>query len=159
MKKQVFLYGLLLAALVVFLKSIEYRYLLRDLSTEVYVGVVALLFTAVGIWGGLKITQSRFLSAPAAAPAAAISGASAEAREAELSTAAEPASPAVYGISRRELEVLVLLASGHTNQEIADQLFVSLNTVKKHISSLFEKLEVKRRTQAIEKAKRLNIIP
>ena len=63
------------------------------------------------------------------------------------------------GISQREMEVLQLVAAGATNQEIADQLFVSLNTIKTHTSRLFEKLDVQRRTQAIEKAKRLNIIP
>jgi NarL family two-component system response regulator LiaR len=63
------------------------------------------------------------------------------------------------GISKRELEVLTLMAQGLTNQEIADKLFVSLNTVKTHSSNLFLKLEVKRRTQAIERAKQLRLIP
>jgi ATP/maltotriose-dependent transcriptional regulator MalT len=62
-------------------------------------------------------------------------------------------------LSKRELEILNLLAQGHSNQEIAGKLFVSLSTVKTHIQNLFEKLEVKRRTQAVEKAKRLNLIP
>jgi ATP/maltotriose-dependent transcriptional regulator MalT len=51
------------------------------------------------------------------------------------------------------------MAEGLANQEIADQLFVSLNTVKTHSSNLFSKLEVSRRTQAIQKAKELNLIP
>ena len=62
-------------------------------------------------------------------------------------------------LSKRELEILSLLAQGHSNQEIAAKLFVSLSTVKTHIQNLFEKLDVKRRTQAVEKAKRLNLIP
>ena len=63
------------------------------------------------------------------------------------------------GISQREMEVLALMAEGASNQETANNLFVSLNTIKTHTSRLFEKLDVKRRTQAVEKAKRLNIIP
>jgi ATP/maltotriose-dependent transcriptional regulator MalT len=57
------------------------------------------------------------------------------------------------------LEILSLLAQGHSNQEIAAKLFVSLSTVKAHNQNLFEKLDVKRRVQAVEKAKRLNLIP
>ena len=149
MKKQVILYGLALGLLVVLLKSIEYRYLLRDLSTEVYVGLVALVFTAVGVWAGLRLT-SRPIPAPAGLSAVG---------PAEMAASTDPlAGPEIAGISRREYEVLDLMARGLSNQEIADQLFVSLNTVKKHTSSLFEKLGAKRRTQAIDKAKRLKII-
>ena len=62
-------------------------------------------------------------------------------------------------LSKREIEILNLMAQGHSNEEIAAKLFVSLSTVKTHNQNLFLKLDVKRRTQAIEKAKRLNIIP
>ena len=62
-------------------------------------------------------------------------------------------------ISKRELEILNLMAQGHSNEEIAAKIFVSLSTVKSHNQNLFVKLDVKRRTQAIEKAKRLNLIP
>jgi NarL family two-component system response regulator LiaR len=61
-------------------------------------------------------------------------------------------------LSKRELEVLQLMADGLSNQEIAERLFLSLNTIKTHSSKLFEKLEVDRRTQAVDKAKKLNII-
>jgi two-component system, NarL family, response regulator LiaR len=57
------------------------------------------------------------------------------------------------------LEVLELIAQGLSNNEIAERLFVSLNTIKTHSSKLFEKLEVSRRTQAVEVAKRIGIIP
>lgn len=63
------------------------------------------------------------------------------------------------GISKREHEVLELMSTGLTNQEIADKLFVSLNTIKTHSSNLFLKLEVSRRTQAIQKGKQLRLIP
>jgi ATP/maltotriose-dependent transcriptional regulator MalT len=61
-------------------------------------------------------------------------------------------------LSKRELEVLTLMAEGFSNQEIAERLFVSLSTVKTHNQNLFVKLDVKRRTQAIEKGKRLSLI-
>lgn len=62
------------------------------------------------------------------------------------------------GLSSREMEVLQLMAQGLSNQEIADKLFLSVPTVKTHSSNLFFKLDVKRRTQAIEKARQLKII-
>ncbi|MCO4807541.1 MAG: hypothetical protein KC456_13230 [Flavobacteriales bacterium] len=62
------------------------------------------------------------------------------------------------GLSQRELDVLELIAKGHSNQEIAEALFISLNTVKTHSSSLFSKLGVNRRTQAVQHAKENRII-
>ena len=61
-------------------------------------------------------------------------------------------------ISERELEVLELVAQGLSNKQISDKLFVSVNTTKTHLSHLYEKLDVKRRTQAVEKAKSLKLI-
>ncbi len=137
----VVLYGLALAVLVFILKYIEYRFLIRDLSVEVYVGVVAVLFTALGIWVGSKLLQ-RKEAVPAGPP--------------HLLDAKALRS---LGISARELEVLQLMAKGDPNQEIADKLFISLPTVKSHSSSLFGKLEVRSRTQAVLKAKAVGIIP
>ncbi|HNR55482.1 MAG TPA: response regulator transcription factor [Flavobacteriales bacterium] len=134
-------YGAAMALLVFILKYVEYKYLLRDLRVEVYVGVVALLFTALGIWMGTRML-ARKAGIVAAAPV-------------------RPDQEALRrtGISGRELEVLKLIAEGRSNQEIADALFISLPTVKSHSSSLFGKLEVKRRTEAVHKAKSLGIIP
>ena len=135
------LYGLALAALVFVLKYIEYRYLLRDLRVEVYIGVVAALFTALGIWMGSKLL-TRKEEVPAEVPH-------------------RPNEEALrrIGISGRELEVLHLMATGRSNQEIADQLFISLPTVKSHTSNLFAKLDVRRRTEAVHKAKSLGLLP
>lgn len=133
-------YGAAMAVLVFVLKYVEYRYLLRDLRVEVYVGVVAMLFTALGIWMGTRML-TRKVDPPVAEPA-------------RLDTEALQRS----GISGRELEVLELIAQGRSNQEIADTLFISLPTVKSHSSSLFGKLDVKRRTEAVHKAKSLGII-
>ena len=140
MKKTIFLYGLALAALVLLLRVIEYRFLVRDLTVEFYVGIVAIFFTALGIWVGLRLTRKKVV----------VINSEFYFNEKEQSQ---------RGISKRELEVLVLMAQGLANQEIADKLFVSLNTVKTHSSNLFTKLEVSRRTQAIQKAKELSLIP
>lgn len=148
MKRIIWLYGLALAILVALLKSLEYRYYLRDLSVEFYIGLVAVLFTALGIWVGLKLTRDRNASAETS-PHAASAAVSPEELPERLSR---------FSISEREYEVLQLIAAGHSNQEIADQLYISLNTVKSHSSNLFSKLDVRRRTQAVQKAKELGII-
>jgi len=140
MKKTILFYGLTLAALVALLKFIEYRFLIRDLSLEFYIGMVALLFTGLGIWAGLKITRRKTVLVN---PNFALN-------DTEINR---------LGVSPRELEVLELISKGLSNQEIADQLFVSVNTVKTHTSNLFMKMDVKRRTQAIQKAKELQLIP
>jgi two-component system, NarL family, response regulator LiaR len=145
-------YGLALAVLVFILKYFQYRFLIRDLAVEVYIGVVAVLFTALGIWVGSRLLRGRKVvpiePPPIIAPVPL-----------EEVTAAQPAATTLsLGISARELEVLGSMALGHTNQEIADILFISLATVKSHTSSLFSKLDVRSRTQAVLKAKALGII-
>ncbi|HYG19004.1 MAG TPA: response regulator transcription factor, partial [Ohtaekwangia sp.] len=96
----------------------------------------------LGVWAGFRLTRRKNEPAPV------IPGSPAPDEE-RLKQA---------GISKREYEVLELMATGCSNQEIADKLFVSLNTVKTHTSNLFIKLDVKRRTQAIQKAKDLHLI-
>lgn len=136
MKKTVFIYGLLLAALVVFLQILEYRFFVRELSLEAYVGIVAVLCTTLGIWLGLKLVNKT-----SEAPAHTIE-----------SFVINPEKLKSHGVSERELEVLQLMTQGLSNQEIANKLFVSLHTIKTHSSNLYSKLNVKRRTQAIQKA-------
>ena len=129
-----------MAILIFMLKYLEYRLFIRDLSTEFYVGIVAVLFTILGVWAGLRLTRKKIvLVGP----------------EFVFNTDALRQ----LEISKREHEVLELLAQGLSNQEIADKLFVSLNTIKTHISNLFSKLDVKRRTQAVQKSKNLRLIP
>ncbi|MEP2668059.1 MAG: LuxR C-terminal-related transcriptional regulator [Cyclobacteriaceae bacterium] len=140
MKRTIFLYGLALAILVIIMRMIEYRFLVRDLTLEFYIGLVAMFFTGLGVWVGLRFTRKKVV----------IINPEFRFNEKEQTE---------RGISKRELEVLELMAKGMANQEIADQLFVSLNTVKTHSSNLFSKLEVNRRTQAVQKAKKLNLIP
>ena len=139
MKKTIFLYGLALASLLALLKFVEYRLFVHDLSLEFYVGVVAVLFTALGVWVGLRLTRKKVIIASP---------------DFKMDQDALDR----LGLSKRELEVLELISSGLSNQEIAYKLFVSINTVKTHSSNLFQKLEVNRRTQAIQRAKELRLI-
>jgi two-component system, NarL family, response regulator LiaR len=142
MRRTIIIYGLAMAGLTALLKYLEYRYFIRDLSLEFYMGLIALLFTGVGIWAGLKLTAKRKVVIQSVAPFSL--------DDEKLKS---------LGISKREYEVLELIASGLSNQEIADKLFVSLNTIKTHSASLFVKLDAKRRTQAIQRAKEMQLIP
>jgi DNA-binding CsgD family transcriptional regulator len=142
MRRTIIIYGIAMAVLIGILKLIEYRYFVRDIPLEFYIGLVAVMFTAIGIWAGLKLTRPKII-------------------EVKVSGPFERDDEAVkqLGISKREYEVLELIAAGHSNQEIADKLFVSPSTVKTHVSSLLAKLDAQRRTQAIQRAKDLHILP
>lgn len=145
MRRTAILYGLALAALVLVLKLLQYKYLVRDLSIEFYMGALAVVFTAVGAWAGLKLTKKKTIVVKQPVPLQPF--------------ALDPTRLEKLGISKREHDVLEGMAAGLSNQEIADRMFVSLNTVKTHSANLFSKLDVKRRTQAIQKGKELLLIP
>jgi NarL family two-component system response regulator LiaR len=146
--KSIVLYGIFLAVLLFLLKWLELRFMIMNHAFEIYAGSIATFFTALGIWLALKLTKPKTILIEKQVftqkPETFILN------EKELSN---------LNISKRELEVLQLMSEGLSNQEIAVKLFVSLNTIKTHNARLFEKLEVKRRTQAIEMAKRLSLIP
>ncbi|MEO8674837.1 MAG: LuxR C-terminal-related transcriptional regulator [Casimicrobiaceae bacterium] len=148
MRKQVILYGILGGALIALLKAIEYRYLVVEHSVEIYGGLVALIFVTFGIWLGLRITsrKERVVVREVAVPAPA----NFTLNEEKL---------AEIGMTPREHEILELIAAGFSNKEIAGRVFVSENTVKTHSSRVFEKLGARRRTQAVQRAKTLGLIP
>ncbi|MFT3795486.1 response regulator transcription factor [Flavobacterium sp.] len=145
--KQVIYYGLTLALLLFVLRWLELRYVIFSHGFEIYAGAIAVIFTALGVWLAAKLTQPKTIvvEKQTIVPVAEFVF---NATECEA-----------LGISKRELEVLQLMAKGMSNNEIAAELFVSLNTIKTHGARLFEKLEVNRRTQAVEKAKRIRLIP
>ena len=152
MKKQTLIhtliYGLCGGVLVVVLKLIEFRFLVVEHSIEIYGGLIALIFAGVGIWLGLKLTKKQEVVVVKEVPVLASQPfALNEERVKDL------------GITKRELEILELIARGMSNREIADKLFVSENTVKTHSSRLFDKLSAKRRTQAVQIAKEMGLIP
>lgn len=142
------IYGLCGGVLIVVLRLIEFRFLVVEHSIEIYSGLIAALFAGVGIWLGLKLTRKKeVLVVKEVAVPATMPFALNEARLKDL------------GITKRELEILELIARGMSNREIAEKLFVSENTVKTHSSRLFDKLGAKRRTQAVQLGKELGLIP
>ncbi|GAB3910859.1 response regulator transcription factor [Larkinella knui] len=148
--KPILFYGISLAFLLFLLKWLELRFIIINHASEVYIGAIAVLFTGLGIWLALKLISPKVETVVVEKPVYLTNRTDFSLNEDEL---------AKIGLSKRELEVLQLMAEGLSNQEIASRLYVSLNTVKTHSSKVLEKLDVKRRTQAIEKAKRLSLIP
>jgi DNA-binding NarL/FixJ family response regulator len=142
MRRTVLLYGLPGGALIALLKMVEYRYLLVQHSLEIYGGIVAAIFAALGVWLGLKLTRTKEVVVVA---------------EAEPFTINRSALDTLR-ITPREHEILTLIAQGLSNREIAEKLFVSENTVKTHSSRLFDKLNARRRTQAVQIAKQSGLI-
>ncbi|MEO6978593.1 MAG: LuxR C-terminal-related transcriptional regulator [Mucilaginibacter sp.] len=146
--KQIIIYGISLALLLLLLKWLEWHFIIIDHAFEIYAGAIAVVFTGLGIWLAVMLIKPKvktvIVEKQIFANAAFILN------EAELNR---------LRLSSRELEVLQLIADGLSNQQIAERLFVSLNTIKTHASNLFLKMEVERRTQAIEMAKRLGLIP
>ncbi|RYE54584.1 MAG: response regulator transcription factor [Sphingobacteriales bacterium] len=139
--KQFILYGIALALLICLLRWLQWKFIIFNNAFELYAGAIALLFTCLGIWIALKLNKPAKITS-----------------EELVTTVINDAEIIRLGLSKRELEVLTLMANGLSNIEIAERLFVSINTIKTHSSNLFVKLDVERRTQAIEKAKRLRLI-
>src|SRR6187200_3442748 len=153
--KAIIIYSISLAFLLFLLKWLELRFIIFDHSFEIYIGFIAVIFTALGIWLALKLSKPKPDSHRVETVVVE--------KEVYISRnenfVLDTSLVAQLELSKRELEILNLLAQGHSNQEIAAKLYISLSTVKTHIQNLFEKLDVKRRIQAVEKAKRLNLIP
>ena len=141
------IYGLCGGLLIATLKFLEYRFIVLEHSIEIYGGLIALLFASVGVWLGLKITKKEQVIVEREVMVPAQPFALNEQRLQELA------------ITKRELEILGLIAQGLSNREIAEKLFVSENTVKTHSSRLFDKLSAKRRTQAVQRGKEFGLIP
>ena len=161
-RKHVLVYGLLGGVLIAVLQAINYRYLVVERSGEVYGGLVAAIFASLGIWLGLRLTRPRptvivrevpvRVEVPVEVPV-----------EVVIHTGApfvlDTARLEAFAITPRELEILQLMATGLSNREIAERVFVSENTVKTHLSRVFDKLGARRRTQAVDIAKKFRLIP
>ncbi len=144
--KPVLLYGLAGGLLIAVLKFLEYQHFVRTYSTELYGGLVALIFTIVGIHLGLRWTRPKEVVVVKEVRVGGPFALNAD-KLREL------------GLTPREHEILGLIAEGLSNREIAERLFVSENTVKTHSSRVFEKLGVNRRVQAVQRGKELGLIP
>ena len=146
--RSMLLYGTCLAILLLLMKLLEWRIIVIDRALELYIGAVAILFTGLGIWLAKKLLPSKTATVIVEKPVF-VKTHDFVLNEVEV---------ARLRLSKRELEVLQLMADGLSNLQIAERLFLSLNTIKTHSSKIFEKLEVKRRTQAVEIARKLKII-
>lgn len=140
--KRVLIYGFIGGALIAILKLLEYNYFVRAYPGEIYGAAVAVIFTAVGIYLGLKWTKPKVVVVRDSGPFVL-----------NVDKLKE------VGLTAREHEILGLIAEGLSNREIGERLFVSENTVKTHSSRLFAKMEVDRRMQAVQKGKELGLIP
>lgn len=148
MRRIVLVYGLVGGLLIVGLKTIEYRFLVVEHSVEIYAGLVAALFAALGIWLGVKLTGRPERIVVREVPVRVDQPFVVDKRRVEQ-----------LGVTPRELEILGLIAAGLSNREIAEKLFVSENTVKTHSSRLFDKLNARRRTQVVQRGKEAGLIP
>ena len=142
------IYGACGGALIALLELFQFRFLVVERAVEIYGALIAVLFAGLGMWLGLRLTRKRHLVVvrEVAVPVPDVFTLNEE-RQRQL------------GITKRELEILELIAQGLSNREIAEKLFVSENTVKTHSSRLFDKLDVKRRTQAVQAGKAMGLIP
>ncbi len=147
--RHIILYGLILAMLVFALKWLQWKFVLVDNAIDIYIGAIALFFTILGIWVASHIMKPKVETLIV---------------EKEI-VVQQPETFALnttalqqLNLNSREYEVLQLLAKGHSNADIAADLFLSVSTIKTHVSNLYFKMDVKSRTQAITKAKQLKII-
>lgn len=132
--KRYFLYGTLMGVLLLILQVVKYKMLIREMELEIFTLILSAIFISLGIWLGYIFIEKK------------------------RGKAYNKTNSVSKTLSKRELDVLLLLADGQSNQEIADKLFVSLNTTKTHIANIYLKLNVKRRTQAVQKALKLGLI-
>jgi DNA-binding CsgD family transcriptional regulator len=147
--RHIILYGMILAMLVFALKWLQWKFVLVDNAIDIYIGAIALFFTILGIWVASHIMKPKVETLIV---------------EKEI-VVQQPETFALnttalqqLNLNSREYEVLQLLAKGHSNADIAADLFLSVSTIKTHVSNLYFKMDVKSRTQAITKAKQLKII-
>lgn len=134
----VFLYALILAAAALALDWLEYRFLVRATAPHIVMGLIATCFAGLGLgMGWLLFARGR----------------------SSESFIKNDRAIASLGLTRRECEILTLLAEGQSNKEMACAMGVSPNTIKTHLSNLYDKLDVSRRTQAVGKARLLSIVP
>lgn len=147
--RHIILYGLILAILVFALKWLQWKFLIVDNAIDIYIGLVALFFTVLGIWVATQLVKPKVQTVIVEKEVFVAQTEEFTINETELKK---------LNLSSREYEVLQLLARGYSNTDIAESLFLSLSTIKTHVSNLYLKMDVKSRTQAIDKAKRLKII-
>ncbi|MBN9483833.1 MAG: hypothetical protein BGO70_09520 [Bacteroidetes bacterium 43-93] len=146
MNKRLLFYGVLFGLLAILLEIAKYRFVIFDNQVEIYSGVIAAIFIILGVVLGRKLVNPKEIIVEKIVEPVAIPRLPVDEQLNKL------------GISKREYEVLQLMAQGMSNQEIADKSFVSVNTVKTHVSNILLKLDAKRRTQAVTNARAMKLI-
>jgi len=140
MKQVVIGFGLLVTALLVLFRVSSIYHLHNNTGNDLWIGIFSILFLIIGIILSRKLfVKTQVVVQPKA-------------------TGINQDQLVKRGISKREAEILMLMHEGLSNRQIADKLFISENTIKKHISNIFQKLQVERRTEAVKKALELSII-
>ena len=153
--RRVLFYGLLGGAAIALLRIVEYQHFVHAYPSEIYGGIIAAVFAALGIWLGLRWRRAHEPAAASAPPAARPPAPPAPGAP----FVADAAKLRELGITPREHEILRLIAAGLSNREIGEKVFISENTVKTHSSRLFDKLGVVRRVQAVQRARELGLVP
>lgn len=143
--RHLLLYGLVLAILVFVLKWLQWKFLIVDNSIDIYIGLIAVFFTVLGVWIARQLVKPKIKTVIIE-------------KEVPEKFSINQTELQKLNLSNREYEVLQLIAKGYSNAEIADNLFLTVSTIKTHTSNLFLKMDVKNRVQAVEKSKRLKII-
>jgi len=136
-------FGLLILCLLILFKIGEVNFTKGNVRLEVIVAIVALLFFFVGLYFNHQAQKkiSTNINVPLVSP-----------------QSIDYDQIKKIGLTQREHDVLVKMADGLSNLEIAQQLFLSESTVKTHVSNILFKLDAKRRTQAVQAAKKLKIV-
>ena len=145
MRKQVLIFGLVGGVLVTLLQWTEFHFVVLEHSVAIYGVLIAILFAGTGIWLGTRLLAPRERIVEVAVPAVS------------AKVTADDTVRERLGITRRELEILELVARGLSNREIGETLFVSENTVKTHCSRAFDKLGARRRTEAVQRSRELGL--
>jgi DNA-binding CsgD family transcriptional regulator len=148
MRKQVLIFGLVGGVLITLLQWTEFHFIVLEHSVAIYGVLIAILFAGAGIWFGTRLLAPRERIVEIVVPAAPT-----------LNFTADDTARERLGITRRELEILMLVARGLSNREIGEALFVSESTVKTHCSRAFDKLGARRRTEAVQRSKELGLLP
>lgn len=143
---RIILWALVGGVLIALLKLLEYRHLVHAYPSEIYGGLIAVLFTALGVYAGLRWRRSREV---------VVVKVRVPVEEFEL----DEERLRELGITPREHEILALIAEGLSNRQIAERLFVTESTVKTHAYRLFDKLDARRRVQAVQRGRELGLIP
>ena len=131
----------MLFALLALIKLVEYQFFSYRMSLDSFLAVTATIFLVIGLVSAWLFKPTKVI------------------KEKEI-VVEKPVldEEKRQEFTERELELLIFLSKGYTNQEIADSVFISTNTVKTHLKKLFIKLGVSNRTQAVAEAKALKII-